>query len=229
VSIPTRMAFIAATILFAILPATPQVAKAQTPSQMEYERQQREYRLQQERQQQEQQRQQQLMNENARRQQEESRRLNAPSAQTPSPSYQRSAPQAPAGRPAAPSADVSARIAPGDFTNEGSSLKGDIDFYAARSTIRRSGGTVRMWEMVDGKKAPITNLEGKSAYSTRNLVEYDCRRSRSRVLAGSAYEGHSGKGALIGSEVFTPALAWESIGADGGYKGLFLKIACANK
>ena len=49
---------------------------AQTPAQMEYERQQREYRLQMERQQQEQQRQQQLMNENARRQQEESRRLN---------------------------------------------------------------------------------------------------------------------------------------------------------
>ena len=50
---------------------------AQTPAQMEYDRQQREYRLQMERQQQEQQRQQQLMNENARRQQEESRRLNA--------------------------------------------------------------------------------------------------------------------------------------------------------
>jgi len=49
---------------------------AQTPAQMEYERQQREYRQQQERQQQEQQRQQQIMQENARRQQEESRRLN---------------------------------------------------------------------------------------------------------------------------------------------------------
>ena len=52
---------------------------AQTPAQMEYERQQREYRLQMQRQAEEQQRQQQIMNENARRQQEESRRLNQPS------------------------------------------------------------------------------------------------------------------------------------------------------
>lgn len=52
----------------------PQPLVAQTPAQMEYERQQREYWRQQEQQRQEQQRQQQLMQENARRQQEESRR-----------------------------------------------------------------------------------------------------------------------------------------------------------
>ncbi len=52
---------------------------AQTPAQLEYERQQREYWRQQEQQRQEQQRQQQIMNENARRQQDESRRLNQPS------------------------------------------------------------------------------------------------------------------------------------------------------
>jgi len=45
----------------------PPVAWAQTPAQMEYERQQREYSRQQEQQRQEQQRQQQQMNENARR------------------------------------------------------------------------------------------------------------------------------------------------------------------
>ena len=50
------------------------VSSAQTPQQMEYERQQREYWRQQEQQRQEQQRLQQLMNENARRQQEESAR-----------------------------------------------------------------------------------------------------------------------------------------------------------
>src|SRR4029453_5987511 len=54
---------------------------AQTPAQMEYERQQREYWRQQEQYRQEQQRQQQIMQENARRQQEESRRLNAPAGQ----------------------------------------------------------------------------------------------------------------------------------------------------
>ncbi|HET9025520.1 MAG TPA: hypothetical protein VFN64_13175 [Burkholderiaceae bacterium] len=57
--------------------------QAQTPGQMEYERQQREYWRQQEQQRQEQQRQQQLMQDNARRQQEESSRLNAPAGQAP--------------------------------------------------------------------------------------------------------------------------------------------------
>ena len=60
------------------------VSSAQTPAQMEYERQQREYRLQQERQREQQQQQQQLMNENARRQQEQSSRMNAPAGQSPS-------------------------------------------------------------------------------------------------------------------------------------------------
>jgi hypothetical protein len=55
------------------------LSPAQTPGQMEYERQQREYWRQQEQQRQEQQRQQQLMQDNARRQQEESSRINAPS------------------------------------------------------------------------------------------------------------------------------------------------------
>ncbi len=69
--------FIALVMLSTIMPVIPQHASAQTPQQMEYDRQQREYRQQMERQQQDQQRQQQLMNENARRQQEESRRLNS--------------------------------------------------------------------------------------------------------------------------------------------------------
>ena len=56
---------------------------AQTPAQMEYERQQREYWRQQEQQRQEQQRQQQIMQDNARRQQEESSRINAPAGQAP--------------------------------------------------------------------------------------------------------------------------------------------------
>lgn len=56
------------------------VSPAQTPAQMEYDRQQHEYWRQQEQQRQEQQRQQQLMQDNARRQQEQSSRINTPSA-----------------------------------------------------------------------------------------------------------------------------------------------------
>src|SRR5262245_34835042 len=68
-------------VLAAALAASVGVSLAQTPAQMEYERQQREYWRQQEQQRKEQQRQQQLMQENARRQQEESSRINAPQGQ----------------------------------------------------------------------------------------------------------------------------------------------------
>lgn len=64
--------FVAALLAGVVL--TPCVTNAQTPGQMEYERQQREYRQQQDTQRQDQQRQQQLMNDNARRQQEETNR-----------------------------------------------------------------------------------------------------------------------------------------------------------
>jgi hypothetical protein len=72
------------------------IGAAQTPAQMEYERQQREYWRQQEQQRQQQQQQQQLMNENARVQQEQSRR--AMESTKPSGSY---APGAAQGSPGA--------------------------------------------------------------------------------------------------------------------------------
>jgi sRNA-binding protein len=81
----SRSALLAATTLLVVAALAPNEAEAQTPAQMEYDRQQREYRQQQEQQRQEQQRQQQLMNENARRQQEQSRQLNAPAGQSPTP------------------------------------------------------------------------------------------------------------------------------------------------
>ncbi len=92
-NIPFRSALIASTMLSMNLAIAPQAARAQTPAQMEYERQQRESWRQQEQQRQEQQRQQQLMNENARRQQEESSRINAPMGQSPTPGYRGAAPR----------------------------------------------------------------------------------------------------------------------------------------
>jgi hypothetical protein len=81
-----------------------QFANAQTPAQMEYERQQREYRQQQEQQRQDQQRLQQLQNDNARRQQEESNRAmrsSIPSSSPPQyPSTAVSPPSRAGGRPA---------------------------------------------------------------------------------------------------------------------------------
>ena len=217
------MAFIAATILS----ITPQLAKAQTPAQMEYERQQREYARQQEQQRQEQQRQQQLMNENARRQQEESSRLNAPmgSNQAPaSPAYQGASPQTASRRQATPPVDVAAAVASARWEQAGSTLKGETDYYVARSTIHRSGNSVKLWDMYDYKQAQV--IEGKRSFSMRMLWEYDCKGSRRRMLAATAYAGHVGKGTLVGSESFANPNPWEAIGAGDAYAGYILKMAC---
>ena len=224
-SISFRGDVVATIVVFPLLAITTQVANAQTPAQMEYERQQREYRRQLEQQQQEQQRLQQQMNENARRQQEESRRLNAPASQNPAPAYQGASPQAAARRPPT-QVDVAAAVAAKDWEAAGSSLKGEHDFYLARSSISRSGDFAKMWEMIDYKSAVV--IDGKPALSTKNLQEYDCKRQRLRMLAGSAYSGHLGKGALVGSEFFSSPNPWQAVTASS-YAEYFLKVACGKK
>ena len=223
-SIAYRLGVIATIMMFPLLTLMTQAANAQTASQMEYERQQREYRRQLEQQQQEQQRLQQQMNENARRQQEESKRLNAPAAQDAAPAYQGASPQG-ARRPAT-QVDVAAAIAAKDWEAAGSSLKGEADFYVARSTISRSGDFAKMWEMIDHKTAQV--FDGKPFLSVKNFQEYDCKRSRRRMLAATAYSGHIGKGTVVGSEFFSPPSPWEAVGA-GGYSEHFLKLACGKK
>jgi hypothetical protein len=121
-----------------VLTTVLQGIKVQTPSQMEYERQQREYR-QQEQQRHEQQRQHQPMNENARRQQEES-------------SHER------AERPS-PAPPIRALFHAGLRRDRGSGgrrprlrLRSGADrdspkaspLYVARSTIQRSGNLAKM-------------------------------------------------------------------------------------
>ena len=158
----------------------PRWTGAQTPQQMEYERQQREYRLQQEQQRQEQQRQQQLMDENARRQQEESRRLNAPMGQSPTPSYQGGAPQVAPRRPGTQS-DATAAIAGADWAPAGGYQEAGLALYAARSTIRRVDDLVKMWSMYDFKNGKV--IDGKQYLSFKNQLEFDCKNARSRILS----------------------------------------------
>ena len=108
-NIPSRSTLTASAMLVMAVAVTPQHGLAQTPAQMEYERQQREYWRQQEQQRQEQQRVQQQMNENARRQQEQSSRINAPAGQS-SGGYAPGAPQgAGGGDPAGAQAASAAR------------------------------------------------------------------------------------------------------------------------
>ena len=221
-NIPSRSAFIAAAMLLMAPAITPQHGWAQTPAQMEYERQQREYRQQLERQRQEQQQQQQLMNENARRQQEESRRLNAPAGQSQTPSYQAATPQTAPRQPAA-RADASAATAAAKWVKVESS-PGGRDIYADSVTMLRSGNTAKMWDMRDFKTAQV--VQGTRFSSFKAQHEYDCKSARMRNLSVTAFSGQMGAGQALRSE--NTRLTWEAV-APGSTDEALLKVACAKK
>ena len=215
---------IKATMVLTVLAGAPQHAWAQTPAQMEYERQQREYSRQQEQQRQEQQRQQQLMNENARRQQEESRRLNAPAGQSSTPGYQGATPQMAPGQPRG-QANASAATAAAKWEEVGShKAYGGMDIYSDRVTMRRSGDLVKLWEMWDFKTAQV--IGGTRVLSVQNQYEYDCKGARRRMLATAGFSGHMGK-TLVVDTGHSPG-AWETV-APGTYQEYLRKIACGKK
>ena len=222
-SIPSRSAFIAAAILMA-LTIGPQAGWAQTPAQMEYERQQREYRQALERQREEQQRQQQLMNENARRQQEEQKRLNAPAVQSPTPGYRMATPQ-PAPRQPGTRVDATARTAAAKWVKiDSSANRSGLDIYADPVTILRSGNVVRMWDVRDFKTMQI--VQGARFLSFKTQHEYDCKGARMRNLSVTSFSGNMGEGAVV--RAASVPLAWESVAGNSAQQAL-LKFACGKK
>ena len=223
-SISSGSTFIAVVMLLTVTPIIPQQVSAQTPQQMEYERQQREYRLQMERQQQEQQRQQQIMNENARRQQEESRRLNAPPGASPGTSYQGVSPQI-APRQSAAQPDATPATAGAKWVTIGThTMKGGVDIYAAPSTIRRTGNLVRMWDMWDFKSQQES--AGKRFISFQQQNEYNCKDQRIRTITVTGFAGHMGNGTVVDSG--SPSASWNSVERDSPMDRL-RKIACGSQ
>ena len=74
---------------------------------------------------------------------------------------------------------------------------GGIDVYVAPASIRRSGDKARMHNLFDFKSAPA--FEGKPFLSARNEYEFDCARSRQRMLGTTGFSGHMGKGTIVAS------------------------------
>ena len=178
---------------------------AQTPAQMEYERQQREARAQQERQQQEQQRLQQIQQENARRQQEEMNRLNRPApSSTPSqpPSYSTPGYQAPS-KPASPSGPQQPRadapIAPtaSKWVKLGA-LGIDDYFYADQSSRVKSSDSAIVWALFDYAK-PQNQKGVVGARSVKYKMEYTCISKQGRSLGHIAFSDRMGNGNLVDS------------------------------
>ena len=223
--IPSRSARVAVAVLATVhVMWTP----AQTPAQMEYERQQREYARQQEQQRQDQQRQQQIMNENARRQQEGSSRINAPSGQGQAPGYPgartQGAPRQTTPQQETSRVDASVATAAAKWALRGTlSDYGGVDIYSDPVTLRRSGNVARMWEMWDFKAMQV--VAQKRVMSLKNLMEFDCGGSRRWMISTTGYSEHLGRGRVVASGDL--ANSWEPV--TGGYPETLWKSACGRQ
>jgi len=82
--------------------------------------------------------------------------------------------------------------------------------YIDPDTIRRKGNLVKMWELLDFKKA---QTEGNlSVLSSKVQKEYDCAEERHRMLAFIDYSDNMGRGNVVHSD--STGYNWEPIAPD---------------
>jgi hypothetical protein len=113
--------------------------------------------------------------------------------------------------PAVAAVDAGATL---QWTLLGSSVAmGGMDVYVAPASIRRSGNSARMSNLYDFKTRQM--FEGKSFLSSRNEFEYDCARSRQRMLGTTGFSGRMGKGTVVASSEGVDA--WEPVGTSGPF------------
>jgi hypothetical protein len=123
-------------------------------------------------------------------------------------------------------ARATAATAKADWVSTCSSpANGGTEIYVARSTIRKSGDLVKMWDMWDLKIGVIA--DGKRSLSVKSLAEYDCKGARRRVLSNTGYSGHMGNGAEVGFHN-TP-FPWERVSPGDMADACYWKYACAKK
>jgi hypothetical protein len=103
-----------------------------------------------------------------------------------------------------------------------SRANGGMDVYVARSSIQRAGDVARMTDLFDFKTAQV--FEGKSYLSARNQYEYDCAKSRRRMLATTGFSGHMGQGTVVASA--QGAGSWDPVNSSGPLHDHW-KVACS--
>ena len=100
----------------------------------------------------------------------------------------------------------------------------EFTLYVDKTTIRRNGNFVKMWDLVDYKKAKV--IGGKSNLSARAQNEYDCKEEKVRTLALATFSGQMGSGAVNYTDSDTGN--WVPVGP-GSVAETMWKIACGKK
>jgi hypothetical protein len=96
--------------------------------------------------------------------------------------------------------------------------------YTDRTTIRRNGNFVKMWELRDYKAVQKSNFG--SFLSAKVQQEYDCREEKSRLLAFTWFSEQMGNGTVVYSD--NDPYKWSPIQPESMNEALW-KIACGKK
>jgi hypothetical protein len=71
--------------------------------------------------------------------------------------------------------------------------------YADPTTISKAGNMVKMWRLIDLRKA-VSIASDKPFISSKGQEEYDCKEEQSRVLALTFHSENMGGGEVVHSE-----------------------------
>jgi hypothetical protein len=93
--------------------------------------------------------------------------------------------------------------------------------YVDLDTIGPKGDLVKMWALVDFETA-----KGDSFLSRKEQGEYDCAEERHRLLAGSWFSGHMGKGNV--DAIDSHESKWNSVEPDS-IPQILWRVACGKK
>jgi len=95
--------------------------------------------------------------------------------------------------------------------------------YANPSSIRGNGAIVKMWDLVDFKKAQAVEKLVKPYKSIKGQSEYDCDEERLRVLSSSWHSENMGKGNVVLTSE-NPG-EWKTVAPDSRGRRLW-SVAC---
>ncbi|OGA31929.1 MAG: hypothetical protein A3G80_01870 [Betaproteobacteria bacterium RIFCSPLOWO2_12_FULL_62_13b] len=97
-------------------------------------------------------------------------------------------------------------------------------YYVDATSIRRDGDTVKMWSLLDFRKA--RTFEKLPYMSLKAQGEYDCKREQLRVFSGTRQSENMGEGDAV-SRISEPS-EWSAV-APGGIGQAFWKFACEKR
>jgi hypothetical protein len=96
--------------------------------------------------------------------------------------------------------------------------------YINPDTIRRKGGLVKMWYMMDYSSGQT--IAGNTSFSIKTQEQYDCPEERHRRIATTFFSGHMGNGKVNFSG--TDESKWEPVEPESVGEVLW-KFACNRK